>query len=78
VTPAEDWEAGLAAWARAQLSAGTDGLHARARERLDRVLLDAALAHTGGHRSEAANRLALGRNTITRKLATARPRRPAK
>jgi two-component system nitrogen regulation response regulator GlnG len=78
VTPAEDWEAGLAAWARAQLSAGTDGLHARARERLDRVLLDAALAHTGGHRSEAANRLGLGRNTITRKLASARPRRPAK
>jgi two-component system nitrogen regulation response regulator GlnG len=78
VTPAEDWEAGLAAGARAQLSAGTDGLHARARERLDRVLLDAALAHTGGHRSEAANRLGLGRNTITRKLASARPRRPAK
>jgi len=78
VTPAEDWEAGLAAWARAQLSAGTDGLHAQARERLDRVLLDAALAHTGGHRSEAANRLGLGRNTITRKLASTRPRRPAK
>ena len=75
---AEDWEAGLAAWARAQLSAGGDDLHARARERLDRILLDVALAHTQGHRSEAANRLGLGRNTITRKLASSRPRRPAK
>ena len=76
--PAEDWEAGLAAWARAQLAAGSDELHAQARERLDRVLLEAALAHTRGHRSEAAQRLGLGRNTITRKLASARPRRPPK
>jgi two-component system, NtrC family, nitrogen regulation response regulator GlnG len=53
-------------------------LHARARERLDRILLDVALAHTQGHRSEAANRLGLGRNTITRKLASARARRPSK
>ena len=76
--PAEDWEAGLAAWARTQLASGADELHARARERLDRILLDVALAHTQGHRSEAANRLGLGRNTITRKLASARARRPSK
>jgi two-component system nitrogen regulation response regulator GlnG len=75
---AEDWETGLAAWAREQLASGRGDLHARARERLDRILLDAALAHTQGHRSEAANRLGLGRNTITRKLATTRPRRPSK
>ena len=74
---AQDWEVGLAAWARAQLSAGGDDLHARARERLDRILLEVALAHTQGHRSEAATRLGLGRNTITRKLASSRPRRPA-
>ena len=73
-TPAQDWEAGLAAWAREQLAAGTDQLHARARARLDRVLLEAALAHTQGHRSEAASRLGLGRNTVTRKLAP-RPRK---
>ena len=75
--PVQDWEAGLAGWAREQLAAGSDDLHARARERMDRVLLDAALAHTRGHRSEAAHLLGLGRNTITRKLAT-RPRRPSK
>jgi len=36
------------------------------------VLLDAALAHTGGQRGEAASKLGLGRNTLTRKIGTAR------
>ncbi|GAA4857495.1 nitrogen regulation protein NR(I) [Luteimonas vadosa] len=63
-----DWDAALKAWARDRLAAGDDGLHAEARERLDRVLLDAALEHTGGRRTEAAARLGLGRNTLTRKL----------
>ncbi|HSM10644.1 MAG TPA: nitrogen regulation protein NR(I) [Lysobacter sp.] len=64
----DDWEAALAAWARAQLALGAEGLHAQARERLDRALLEAALEHTGGRRAEAAARLGLGRNTLTRKL----------
>ena len=71
----DDWESGLAAWARERLAAGTRDLHAQARARLDRVLLDAALAHTQGHRTEAAARLGLGRNTITRKLAAGRTRK---
>ena len=71
----DDWESGLAAWARERLAAGTRDLHAQARARLDRVLLDAALAHTQGHRSEAAARLGLGRNTITRKLAAGHTRK---
>ncbi|WP_166211563.1 nitrogen regulation protein NR(I) [Cognatiluteimonas telluris] len=73
---AQDWEAGLAAWARTQLAAGTPDLHARARARLDHVLLDAALAQTRGHRSQAAALLGLGRNTVTRKLASPRRRGP--
>jgi two-component system, NtrC family, nitrogen regulation response regulator GlnG len=72
----DDWEAALAAWARDRLAGGAHDLHAQARERLDRVLLDAALVHTHGHRGEAATRLGLGRNTVTRKLATPR-RRPS-
>lgn len=69
-----DWEARLGAWVRQQLRAGTNDLHAQARERLDQVLLDAALEHTGGRRAEAAHRLGLGRNTLSRKLKPGRSR----
>jgi two-component system nitrogen regulation response regulator GlnG len=73
---AQGWESGLAAWARAKLAQGEEGIHAQARERLDRALLEAALAHTGGRRTEAAMRLGMGRNTLTRKLGPGRkPRR---
>lgn len=73
-----DWEAALGGWARARLDAGERDLHAAARARFDQALFDAALAHTGGHRSEAAAKLGLGRNTLTRKLGARRkPRRPA-
>jgi two-component system, NtrC family, nitrogen regulation response regulator GlnG len=72
---AAGWEAALAQWARDQLASGATDLHAAARERFDQVLLDAALEHTGGRRTEAATRLGLGRNTVTRKLGASRPRR---
>jgi two-component system, NtrC family, nitrogen regulation response regulator GlnG len=72
-----DWETPLAAWARRELSSEREDLHDQARERFDRVLLDAALERTGGHRSEAATRLGLSRNTVTRKLGPGRkPRKP--
>ncbi|KLI99951.1 nitrogen regulation protein NR(I) [Luteimonas sp. FCS-9] len=70
----EDWETALRAWADARLRAGDADLHAQARERLDRALLETALAQTGGRRAEAAVRLGVGRNTLTRKLG-ARGRR---
>ncbi|RDZ26718.1 nitrogen regulation protein NR(I) [Lysobacter silvisoli] len=70
----DDWDARLSAWARAQLAEGAQDLHAHARERFDRALLEAALEHTGGRRTEAAARLGLGRNTLTRKLGTGRKR----
>ncbi|WP_119716923.1 nitrogen regulation protein NR(I) [Cognatilysobacter tabacisoli] len=70
----DDWDARLRAWARAQLADGAEHLHASARERFDRALLQAALEHTGGRRSEAAARLGLGRNTLTRKLGPGRTR----
>jgi len=70
-----EWDIALAQWARAQLAAGRDDIHAQARERFDRALLEAALEHTGGRRAEAAARLGLGRNTLTRKLGAGRKRR---
>ena len=70
-----DWTQALDAWARAALAQGTPDLHAIARERLDRTLLEAALAVHGGHRGDAAEALGLSRNTVTRKLGSSRKRR---
>ncbi len=68
------WDEALAAWARERLEAGTADLHAKARERMEQVLFEVALEHTGGHRGEAAAKLGLGRNTLTRKLGAGRKR----
>lgn len=68
------WEALLAEWARRQLAEGVEGLHAQVRERVDHALLEAALQITHGRRAEAAARLGLGRNTLTRKLGAGRRR----
>jgi two-component system nitrogen regulation response regulator GlnG len=75
VPAASGWEAALAAWARARLAEGAEGMHADAVARLERVLLEAALDASGGHRGEAAAKLGLGRNTVTRKLGPTRRRR---
>ncbi len=66
------WESALRTWADAELAADTNNLHAQARARFDRVLLDAALAAHAGHRQKAAAALGLGRNTLTRKLGSSR------
>lgn len=68
------WDRQLAQWARQRLAEGAEGLHAEARERMDAALLEAALEFTHGRRAEAATRLGLGRNTVTRKLGTGRRR----
>jgi two-component system nitrogen regulation response regulator GlnG len=36
--------------------------------RFEAILIRTALRHTGGRRIEAAQRLGIGRNTITRKI----------
>ncbi|GHA81596.1 nitrogen regulation protein NR(I) [Cognatilysobacter bugurensis] len=70
----ERWDDALGTWATAQLERGQSQLHARALERFERALIDAALAYTGGRRTEAAARLGLGRNTMGRKLRGDRAR----
>ncbi|MBS0381002.1 MAG: nitrogen regulation protein NR(I) [Proteobacteria bacterium] len=69
------WESALRDWADARLADGAANLHAQARERFERVLLDAALAAHDGHRQNAAKALGLGRNTLTRKLGSSRQRK---
>ncbi|AWH31516.1 nitrogen regulation protein NR(I) [Stenotrophomonas sp. SAU14A_NAIMI4_8] len=68
------WETLLSEWARRQLQEGAEGLHAQVRDRVDHALLEAALQITHGRRAEAAARLGLGRNTLTRKLGAGRRR----
>ena len=70
-----DWSDALRSWATQALAEGEADIHARAREALDRVLLEAALAAHGGHRQHAAAALGVGRNTLTRKLGASRKRR---
>ncbi|MFN3311362.1 MAG: nitrogen regulation protein NR(I) [Thermomonas sp.] len=71
----DGWSRPLGDWVRRALAAGTPDLHAQARERFDRVLLEAALELHQGHRGEAAQALGLSRNTLTRKLGPSRARR---
>jgi two-component system nitrogen regulation response regulator GlnG len=73
-TPGE-WTTALHDWASQALAQGQADIHARAREALDRTLLEAALAAHGGHRQHAAAALGVGRNTLTRKLGASRQRR---
>ena len=61
-----DWRQQLRAWAHAELAVGNSLGDAEAE--VEKILLDAALDHTGGKRHEAAKLLGWGRNTLTRKL----------
>ncbi|MDR6674532.1 nitrogen regulation protein NR(I) [Xanthomonas sp. 1678] len=70
-----EWDAQLSAWAQQRLADGAEGLHAEARDRFDKALLEVALRFTQGRRAEAAARLGVGRNTVTRKLGPGRRRR---
>ncbi|MGD8312458.1 MAG: nitrogen regulation protein NR(I) [Gammaproteobacteria bacterium] len=63
-----DWQALLRQWANRHLSAGEERLLDEALPAFERILIEAALQHTGGRRQDAARRLGWGRNTLTRKL----------
>ncbi|MFP4640057.1 MAG: nitrogen regulation protein NR(I) [Guyparkeria sp.] len=62
------WTSDLSRWAEARLKAGDEDLLATAGPAFERTLLQAALAHTGGHKQKAAALIGWGRNTVTRKL----------
>ncbi|MCA0326341.1 MAG: nitrogen regulation protein NR(I) [Proteobacteria bacterium] len=62
------WEHGLQAEAAELLSQGRTDVWERLMGRVESRLIAAALASTRGRRIEAAQRLGIGRNTITRKI----------
>ncbi len=63
-----DWAVALAHEARARLEAGEPEVWRRLSERFEGELLRTALALTHGRRAEAAQKLGIGRNTLTRKM----------
>ncbi len=65
---AASWESLLAGEARSMLEAGQTEVMDALTRRFEKAVLEAALGVTRGRRVEAATRLGIGRNTITRKL----------
>ncbi len=69
--PASDdgnWESALSAEVDRLLAARSGDVHGRLARTFERILINRALAHTGGRRIEASLALGIGRNTITRKI----------
>ncbi len=64
----QDWQRPLRRWADCELSGGHVGLLDEAVPNFERIMIEAALAKTGGHKQEAARLLGWGRNTLTRKI----------
>ncbi|TPQ36521.1 nitrogen regulation protein NR(I) [Cupriavidus pinatubonensis] len=65
---AAGWETLLAGEAKAMLESGQPEVMDVLTRRFEKAVLEAALGVTRGRRVEAATRLGIGRNTITRKL----------
>ncbi len=66
--PAGEWEAGLEAEALRLLATGNRDVWEQLTRRFESRLILTALATTRGRRIEAAQKLGIGRNTITRKI----------
>lgn len=68
LTSTSDWQTALARWAEQRLADGGDRLLEDTVPQMERVLIEVALAYSGGHRQQAARLLGWGRNTLTRKI----------
>ena len=68
LTGGVSWEAGLEAEAVILLASGRHDVWDELTRRFESRLIQTALANTKGRRIEAAQRLGIGRNTITRKI----------
>jgi two-component system, NtrC family, nitrogen regulation response regulator GlnG len=72
---AGNWQLALKAEALQLLQAGRSHVHAELKAQFEHSVLEAALEISQGHRQQAAQRLGLGRNTLTRKLGAKHTRR---
>lgn len=64
-----DWHLALQTWAEQTLKeSDAPALAVTAVAELEKMLIQTALAHAGGHRQKAAKLLGWGRNTLTRKI----------
>ena len=68
LAPGSAWEAGLEAEALALLATGRSDVWDVLSRRFESKLIQTALLNTRGRRIEAAQKLGIGRNTITRKI----------
>ncbi|WP_291216174.1 nitrogen regulation protein NR(I) [Hydrogenophaga sp.] len=68
VPPVSGWESGLQAEALALLEEGRTDVWDVLTRRFETKLIQTALVNTRGRRIEAAHKLGIGRNTITRKI----------
>ena len=64
----EDWQDSLQAQAMTLLVSGRTDVWDELTKRFEATLIQTALAHTRGRRIDAAHKLGIGRNTITRKI----------
>jgi two-component system nitrogen regulation response regulator GlnG len=63
-----EWETRLRNSVEHQLARGGKNIFRDVNQNFERILIQAALKHTGGRKQDAAKRLGWGRNTLTRKL----------
>ena len=63
-----DWKSQLKHWADQRLASGDIDLLDEATQIFEKIMIQAALAKTGGRRQDAAKLLGCGRNTLTRKI----------
>ena len=68
ILPPRGWESGLEAEALELLASGRHDVWDELTKRFESRLILTALANTRGRRIEAAQKLGIGRNTITRKI----------
>jgi len=64
----DSWRGGLRRLIEKKLAQGESNILEQLNPEFERILLEAALVHTGGRKQEAALKLGWGRNTLTRKL----------